>query len=514
MASALIRRLAVLVAGLAVAATVPMAPAAAEGTGTVQGRITDERGAPSSSQITLSPVDPASDSIYSYSGDDGLFTIADVPAGQYRFSINDNVHPPQWAYGAESFDAAALIDVVEGQVTTVNEQYLPLTELVVTVTDAATGQPVAGACATVTTPTSPHACAGAGGVVTVADVWPGTWSVAVSDRDGAHWTSTVDGVGFEQGVTTRISVALDPAASITATVRDATTGQPVFACVRTADPEGHGILAGGGCFNYTDEATGKVVLGPMEATTVQLFVEPLDGSHGALWVTRDGGTGDQRKARVVTATVGQPVRLGRIEVGPAGSISGTVRDRSTGEPVANVCAYPYAFDPRLGGLFGPRCSNSAGRYTISGLGPYAWPVLYTSAPIYGRAWQWSGNVADRFSARMVPVTPGGTATQDARVVPGGTVSGSVVDRSGTPVFATVNAYNARTGDFAASSTSSEPSPGSPFVVKGLATQQVKIQYEAAGSCWYLDKSSFDLATRLSVTAGTDVGPLTLVDCGS
>lgn len=511
MAAAMIRRLAVLAAGLAAAASVTTAPAAAEGTGAVRGRITDERGNPSSSHITLERVDQPG-TVYSFSGDDGLFAITDVPAGRYRFSINDNLHPPQWAYGEESSDAADPIDVTEGQVTTVDEQYLPLAKLVVTVTDAATGQPVAGACAAVTAPPSPQACTGASGVVRVNGVWPGSWSVAVSDRNGAHWTTTVDNVSFERGATTRIPAALEPAASITATVRDATTNQPVFACVRTADPQGHGIFAGtDGCY-YTDEATGKLVIGPIESTTVQLFVEPQDDTHGALWVTRDGGTGDQRKARVITAAVGHPVRLPRIEVGPAGSISGTVHDRATGEPVPQVCAYPYAFDPRLGTDFGPRCSNSTGRYTISGLGPYAWPVLFTSAPFYGRAWQWSGDVADRFSARMVPVRPGSTATLDTRVVQGGTVSGTVVDRAGTPQFAYVNAYNARTGDFAADSTSSEPSPESPFVVKGLATQQVKIQYVATGDCWYLNKSTFALATKLPVAAGADVGPLTLVDC--
>lgn len=175
-----------LAAGLVTAASVTMTPAAAAGTGTVRGQITDERGNPSSSQIRLEPVDQ-SDTVYSYSGADGLFTVTDVPPGQYRFAINDNLHPPQWAHGKESPDAADPVAVTEGQVTTVNERYLPLTKLVITVTDAVTGQPVAGACAFVTAPPSPQGCTGAGGVATVAGVWPGTWSVEVSDRNGAHW---------------------------------------------------------------------------------------------------------------------------------------------------------------------------------------------------------------------------------------------------------------------------------------------------------------------------------------
>lgn len=511
MMATLIRRLAVVAVGLAAAASVTVAPAAAAGTGTVQGRITDERGNPSSSQIRLEPVDQ-SDSIYSFSGDDGLFTIPDVPTGHYRFAISDNLHPTQWAHGAESPDAAEPIDVTEGRTTRVDEQYLPLGRLVVTVTDAVTGRPVAGACAFVESPTNPQACAGAGGVVRVPGVGPGSWNVTVSDGNGAHWPTTIEGVSVTRGAATRIPAVLRPAASITATVRDATTKQPVSACVRVADRKGHGLIAGG-CY-VTDDTTGKLVIGPIEPATVQLYVEPQDTTHGALWVARNGGTGDQRKARVITAAVGHPVSLPPIDVAPAGTISGIVRDRTTGEPVNSVCAYPYAFDPRLGNEFGPRCSNSSGRYTLSGLGPYAWPVLFTSAPFFGRAWQWSGDVVDRFSARMVPVTAGATTTLDTRMVTGGTISGSVVDRSGSPVFASVDVFNARTGDFAAASTTSQPTEGEPFVVKGLATQQVKLEYQATGDCWYRNKTSFAAATRLAVTAGANVGPLTLVDCGT
>jgi hypothetical protein len=371
---------------------------------------------------------------------------------------------------------------------------------------------VTGACAFVASPAGVQACSGAGGVVTVDGVWPGTWDVTVSDGNGAHWPTTIEAVSFSRGVVTRLPAALRPAASITATVRDATTKQPVSACVRAADQKGHGLLAGG-CY-VTADATGKLVIGPIDPATVQLYVEPQDTTHGALWVTRTGGTGDQRKARVITAAVGHPVSLPPIEVGPAGTISGIVRDRTTGAPVSSVCAYPYAFDPRLGNDFGPRCSNSTGRYTISGLGPYAWPVLFTSAPLFGQAWQWSGDVVDRFSARLVPVTAGTTTALDARVVTGGTVSGTVVDRSGSPVFASVNVYNSRTGDFAASSTTSQPTEGSPFTVKGLATQQVKLEYVATGDCWYRNKTGFATATKVAVTAGANVGPLTVVDRGT
>jgi hypothetical protein len=43
---------------------------------------------------------------------------------------------------------------------------------------------------------------------------------------------------------------------------------------------------------------------------------------------------------------------------------------------------------------------------------------------------------------------------------------------------------------------------------------VKIEYSVSTSCWYRDRADFATATRLPVTAGTVVGPLTLVDCAA
>jgi hypothetical protein len=502
----IVRGLAVVAAAVALVGAGAVAPAAAAGTGTVRGRITDETGAPSASQIALLPL-TGGDSVYSYSEADGTFTIPAVPAGDYRFLINDNAHPPQYAHGAESAEDADPVVVTEGGVTTVDEQYLPLGTLVVTVVDAATRRPVPGACVRLD-PGNGQACGTARGVVRL-PAWPGLVTATVYDPAGGHWPTTVESLTVDRGRTTRTTAALAPAASITATVVNGATGRPVAACVRLADPRGHGLLPG--CPHQSDAATGTVVIGPVEATTAQLFVEPLDSALGALWVTRTGGSGDQRDARVVTAAVGRPVRLPAIEVAAAGSITGTVLDRATGAPLNSVCAYPFAFDPRLGN--DRRCTDSTGRYTISGLGPYRWPVLFTSAPVFGKAWQWSGDVADRFSARLVPVRSGAAATLDTRMVDGGTVTGTVVDGAGTPRFAEVDAYNARTGDFAAGSTTTAPSQEAPFAVRGLATQTVKLEYRAAGDCWYRDRTSFATATPLPVTAGATVGPLTLVDCG-
>jgi hypothetical protein len=484
------------------------------GSGMVRGRITNEDGSASQSAVTVERTDDYWNAV-TYTDTAGNYQLANVPPGPYRVSISDNVHPIQWAHGKESPDTADVFTVADGGTTVVDERYLPLATVTVTVTDQVTGKPVPGACASVVANQQPRACAGTDGVVTVPGVAPGNWTVSVYDPDGAHWPTDVTGVDVTRAGPNKVSAALRPAASVVTTLRDARTRKPVSGCAIVVLPDSHGITDRP-VQHCSDPATGRLVLGPMDPATFQLFVVPQDTAHGALWVGTDGGTGDQRKARVVTATKpGRVVILPPVEVGPAGTISGVVRDKSTAAPVGHVCAYPYAFNPLGGSGFGANCTGSDGRYAISGLGPYEWPVEFTIAPAYGDyAWQWSGDVSDRLDAKPVRVRPGTTATLDAHLKTGGTLSGTVADRAGKPQFGYLYAYNAETGDFAAWQQNTRFDPAGTFTIKGIATQKIKVEYFVAGpaSCWYLDKASFRTATPIPVRAGTAAPPVALVDC--
>src|SRR6201999_2150104 len=127
------------------------------------------------------------------------------------------------------------------------------------------------------------------------------------------------------------------------------------------------------------------------------LVKPLDDRYGMQWVGHSGGTGDLREARVVAAELGSEVSIPPIEMDPAGDVSGVVTDRATGAPVNLVCVYPYAVDPRIGLGFGQNCSRNGGTYTISGLGPYEWPLEFFDSQ--GRyAAGWSGRKPHRSAA--------------------------------------------------------------------------------------------------------------------
>lgn len=486
------------------------------GAGTIRGRVTDAHGAavPASIQVHR---DDESWVASTQADADGRYELAPVPPGMYWVRFEDARHGVQYAHGKFEQFSADRLEIVDGGVTVVDEQYRPLPTVVITVTDSLSGRPVAGVCAGYITFASDTVtgCAGTDGVITFVDVAADTLTAFVHDPAAVHYDGSVDNQTLQPG-TNRFPVRLGPAAAIRSTVVDAASGQPVSACVAPVDAHGHGFL-GPRFSDCSDPATGQLVIGQLPPGDWNLFANPVDEDtvHGAQWVGPGGGTGDQRRAVTVRLALRQSVSLPPIRLDGAGSISGTVLDRATGAPVPQVCAFPYAFDPRLGsdGL----CTDTTGRYTVTGLGPYDWPVEYvTRSSINTMAWEWSGDVADRFSARLVRVRAGGTTTLDAHLVAGATVPAIGDDGSGTEPFVNdVVAYSVRTGDFASFPTSSPADPGPGFTIRRLATQQVRIGYTIAGhECFYDRTRAYAGATQISVTAGRAAARIVLRDCGA
>lgn len=281
-------------------------------------------------------------------------------------------------------------------------------------------------------------------------------------------------------------------AKMTVKVRSA-DGQPVAgACVHLIEPFRRGAFEESDHYCTGDDGILPYSIPPM---TFRMFVVPELGGYGAQWVGFGGGTGDMRKARVFELESGTS-RTVYVRLDKGGSIGGRVLSTG-GSPVSGLCPYvaPPAPDPRE--IHGVRCTDTEGRYRITNLGPYAWPVHFAD---YTRrfAWTWSGGASNRFDATQVSVRSGRTAWASVRLPKGGEV------RGGAPEAAflwndphnrvMVQAVNAVTRDFAA--------PTAVFLDEGkyrlfsLATQKINIRYirEPGGTyVWYPDP--------VTVTAG-------------
>ncbi|QLQ37934.1 carboxypeptidase-like regulatory domain-containing protein [Micromonospora robiginosa] len=491
------------------------------GSGGVTGRITDENGAPSDATVRIYGEDSNYEAFaYTWDLGDGRYRIDNVPPGRYRISVYDNERGFQWVPGQETQDTATVFDVADGAPLVVDEQLLPLGRIEARVTDAVTGKPVPRPCLYVYGGRDEFVC-GTDGVVRVTGVRPGSWETEVTGGASYFAADPKPTIDVRRGQVTTVAYALRPGAAFATMVRDAMTSAPVAGiCVHLVQPKWGGQSAH--MSQYCSGADGYLEAGPFEANelaTWQLYAYQADNPYdpparryGDQWVTANGGSGDQRNALAVTLHAGKTTTLPAVRMDQPGTITGTVRN-AAGAVVPGICAYPFAFHPGQGNIFGKNCTDAAGRYVLDDLGPYRWPVEFAPAANTGYAWQWSGNVADRFAATYTKVTAGRSATVDAKLVAGGVLAGKVTDPADPDAAGYVWTYNARTGDIASASYGYfDRGTGGAFTVKGHRTQDVYVQYWVNKDCWYGSPNANTV--RIKAGATTTVAMNTTSTCGS
>jgi hypothetical protein len=485
-----------------------------QGSGAVRGRITDGDEPAGGASVTITDVNQRWTSTVEAAAD-GTYAFAALTADIYQLHITFGDRS-QWVPQKQDVFSAGTYPVADGQIVVVDDTVVPYASVRVVATDSVTGAPVTDACAQLdgSGPDQQHrACTGPDGVALLTDLPPyGSYYFGVWSAGGTHWQADTTTISdLTPGEVTEKPVAMRPAAAIVTTVRDATTKAPVEnICVEEHLAPVTGVVDRD-YLNHCSDADGRLLLGPIDPGAYQLLVKPLDERYGMQWVGEGGGTGDLREARMVNAALGAQVSIPPIEMDPAGSITGVVTDRATGAAVNLVCVYPYAVDPSAGFAFGQNCTRNGGKYTISGLGPYSWPLEFAHAS-GDYAWEWSGGAADRFSADGVRVSPGSATTADTSLVPAGKVTGRTADQHGTPAFGYIHVYNARTGDLV-TWTSSLIDGTNRYTIDGLATQDIKIQYYVDANCWYGGGTDFASAAPLHVTAGQTITGIDLGPCG-
>ncbi|WP_433554365.1 carboxypeptidase regulatory-like domain-containing protein [Micromonospora zamorensis] len=282
-------------------------------------------------------------------------------------------------------------------------------------------------------------------------------------------------------------------------VRDAATGAPVSRACAALVPVDAAALAAvtlgedqlgryGGC---ADEQ-GVLVAADVAPGTYRLLVRPYDTTaHGWQWVGRHGGTGDRERAREVRVRAGAVTTLSDVRLDPPGTVVGVVTDAATGAPVprARVMVVPYVPHPKYGD-HGPT-TDEYGRYTVTGLGPYDWPVQFAAA---GLATVWSGGVGSRQQARPVRVRAQQTATLN-QALPTGTPLGGAVRVDELLTYAQVIAFDTATGDLAGVAD-----VGTGYTLRLLPGQRVKLRCDCAYAqpAWHRDAAGFDAATPVRV----------------
>lgn len=459
-------------------------------TGSVSGRLVEDGTPVEGAQVVWTHVNGFTLAHFSTDADGG-YAGPMVFAGTYRVQFLLPDGRSQYAHGRLTADSADVFAVVEGANTVVDETVLPTGQVAVRATDRLTGAPVAGFCAEIA---GVFACTD-GEVASFARVPVGRHTVTVFPFGDTYLSGATGAVEVTAGATAEVTVALTPAAIITTMVRDRRSGEPVAGvCLFPVTP----ILA-----SFGDDSTrcsdeeGRVRVGHLVAGTYTLFARAGDGVHGSQWVGVSGGTGSQFAARKITVAAGQTVDLPPLQLDRAGSITGRVTDKATGQPVRGALVTLLTSHPGVGPT-GPQAeTDTLGRYTLTGLGPYEWP-LHVTGP--GYAPQWSGGVPSRLLATPVRVIAGRTATGDAALTKGTAVRGTVTI-NGQPMTggAWVVAYDALLGDIAGTAWM----PDDTFEMPVLGPTAIRIRVTGSGTFdrWYRDAATFETAGVVLVPSG-------------
>ncbi|MBQ1048337.1 carboxypeptidase regulatory-like domain-containing protein [Micromonospora sp. C51] len=300
------------------------------------------------------------------------------------------------------------------------------------------------------------------------------------------------------------------------TLRDRATGAAVRGCVSLVPVNRDRLTVvflgevqdgrHGGC---TGVDGGDVLASNVPPGRYHLLAEPYDNTqYGMQWVGRHGGTGKRERGVTIRVRPGETVTAPTVRFDPPGTVTGRVTRAADGTPVSggHVLTLPVVPDPKNSDY--GAITDDDGRYTLTGLGPYRWPLYYTG---YGLASQWSGGVADRRKADTVRVRSGTSVTSDQTLVAGTVVSGTItVDEM--PNYSQVIAFHARTGD-----VTGVVDVGADYTLRLLPGQRVLLRCDCAHvpSRWFPNAAQVSGAQPVRirhtpVTADFDLtGPATV-----
>jgi hypothetical protein len=437
----------------------------------------------------------------------GSHTFTDITPGNYVLRLDHGTDRVEQFYHQKlTLQDADQITVTAGQTTTINETMLAGGVIEAKLTDSSTGAPANNVCATLNNDSSTQICGLTDGIAQFTDLGQATDdSIQITPSDGLHMPYEIKNIAVQIGQTTSVSAQLTPAAAVTATVLDRATRQPVnFACVSIVASQlpvfgsDCGVEEPTSAYSGEENWDGTVRFGEIAKGDYALFVNPMDSAYGIQWVGAKGGTGSQYNALQIHANPGTVTSIGTVLLDPPGSLSGTVHagDAKTPPPQYRTGASTFPMDGATVG--------ADGSFTISGLGPYAWPVLIKDAS-GAYAAQWAGG-ADRESARLYQVQAGQTSAGPSVILhKSGQIHGQILDQNAQPLLgnSVVKLFNARTGDPEGIDTYA---PSGAYAITGLPTGDIKIQIwaEGRGWIWYRKAGSFQTATIVHVTGGRDI----------
>jgi protocatechuate 3,4-dioxygenase beta subunit len=169
----------------------------------------------------------------------------------------------------------------------------------------------------------------------------------------------------------------------------------------------------------TTGADGSWTIGDLYPTSYKVAF----GGFYSAWAF---GKTDWASADTIAMVAGASVRVDDTLFLPA-SISGTIRDERTGEPVDGACISLENVDPNAGGGWSGGCTDASGAYRADDVVPGDYRVLFND-PQGRYAAEYYANTTDPASAKVVSVARGTQISGiDATLALGAVLTGRVLN---------------------------------------------------------------------------------------
>ena len=507
--------------------------AAMQSGGKITGTVTDAQ--------THAPV--AFSSVYVYdsngafvagtsTGSDGAYTLSSLPTGSYRVQFTGpGLYVSRFYDGKANLASADPVAVTAGSTTShIDAALQDGGSIAGTVTDNATGLPLSRASVYVT---------GLAGVWAANTDSQGHYSVSglptgsyeLEFWDGGYLpqfynhhadASNADPLSVTSGQTIpNVDGALSPGATITGTLTDAQTGQPisgetVFADNANGQPVASASTGSDGRYQLSGLTTGSYEVGFGVYGTGPNYVP---GYYNGAQCSATAGTSTsagqaQYSGAGITCT---PTSAGASQVAatesqttpgidgamqPGAVISGTVTDAATNARLQNIAVTVY---DSSGGYLGQTYTASQGTYFLDSLPAGNYKVGFSNgASNFGYLPQYYTAKASLSTADTVTLASAASKTGiDAAMQSGGQVSGTIVDGSTHQPISNVYvaAYDSN-GFFAASASTNSTGK---YTLAGLATGSYRIEFQSFSggyaTQYYNGRQTLASADPVSVTIG-------------